>query len=67
MYKMQLRSCLAMTKMKIDSGDGPKIRECVDKAPKMSCIDFEACMAMSGFDMGLMNEALDGQIENLGL
>ena len=61
-YEMKMRSCLQMVEMKLRNGDGPKLAECVEAAPGMSCIDFETCTAMSGFDEGLIDDALNGTI-----
>jgi hypothetical protein len=62
MYDMQMSSCMAMTKLQIEGGGAAKLRECVDAAPDMSCIDFTTCASLPSFDEGLMNEAIDGKI-----
>jgi len=62
-YDMKMRSCLALTKMKIGGGGAAKQRECVDAASDMSCIDFATCTALPSFNESLMNEAIDGKIE----
>lgn len=61
-YDMQMSSCLALTKMQIEGGGAAKLRECVDAAPGMSCIDFTTCTALPSFDESLMNDAIDGKI-----
>lgn len=61
-YDMQMSSCLALTKMQIEGGGAAKLRECVDAAPDMSCIDFGTCTALPSFDESLMNNAIDGKI-----
>ena len=65
MYDMKMRSCLSMVKMQLDSGEGPKLRECVEGAPSMSCIEFDTCTTLPAFDEDLMNNALGGEIGDL--